>query len=445
MWSKYDLRLVKFGSKVREQNSSEAGFTMPLALGMGLVMIIVAASTIGRSQSDRTTTSFQRETNRALGVSEAGIIRVQLFLDRSKLLANQNLDKWVDTLNTLPSPQANCSLLDLATVKQQAEIFKNHQWINLDDRDLNKGRYRIIDYQYRSGIGKLTVAGELDAYNTTKNSSNSTLTVEMPIGSEDAQISPPALWAQTIKLSPTQQINGQIRAVTCPQPTASDPDGIIGIDRTNIAEIDRQPTGQIIADPFTAIPKPKLAPNNVTVLPAITSSIQLPRSNSSDVPDANQEYHYLVDLDNLSSGYSIKLKDNDLIQINLAANQKINLYLKGHIDFSGSQTINVNPTNPNLRIYGSDRTLKLSVKDNASITAFIHAPFAEAQSISSSSSGPNSAITGAVWVKSWDSANNLSKIPIIQAGNWSNLGINKVEQPPQLSPIRSWQRVESNN
>ncbi len=445
MRSKYYLRLAKFGSKLRQKNSSQLGFTMPLALGMGLVMMIVAASTIGRSQSDRATTSFQRETNRALGVSEAGIIRVQLFLDRSKLLANKNLDKWVDTLNTLSSEQANCGLLDLAVVKQQAEIFKNYEWINLDNRDLNKGRYRMINYQYRSGIGKLTVAGEIDAYNSTKNSSNSTLTVEIPIGSEDAQISPPALWAQTFKLTPNQQINGQVRALACPQMTATDPDGIIGIDRINITEIDRQPTGKIIADPFTAIPKPRLAPNNATVLPAITSSIQLPRSNSSDVPDVNNEYHYLVDLDSPSSGYSIKLKDNDLIQINLTANQKINLYLKGNIDLSGSQTINVNPTNPNLRIYGSDRTLKLSVKDNASITAFIHAPFADAQSSSSSSSRPNSAIAGAVWVKSWDSATNLSKIPIIQAGNWSNFGINKVEQPSQLTPIRSWHRVESKN
>ncbi len=437
MWSKSDLEIAKIADRLRQGNSSQAGFAMPLALGMGLVMIIVAASTIGRSQSDRTTTSFQKETNRALGVSEAGVIRVQLFLDRSKLLATKNLDKWVDTLNNLPSEQANCTLLNRVMVKQQAEIFKNHAWINLDHLDLNKGRYRIVDYQYQAGVGKLTLAGEIDAYNSTKNSSNSTLTVEIPIGSEDAQISPPALWAQTFKLDANQQINGQIRAVACPQFTTKNPDGISGIDR--------QSTRQVIADPFTAIPQSKVAPNNVTLLPAITSSIQLPRSKSSDVPDANNEYHYLVDIDSQSSGYSIKLKDKDLITINITAKQKINLYLKGNIDFGGSQTINVNPINPNLRIYGSDRTLKLSIKDSASITALVHAPFAEAQSINAIPALPNSGITGAVWVKSWDSVTNLSKISIIQAGNWSNFGITKIEQPPQLSPIRSWHRVESNN
>ena len=65
--------------------STQAGFAMPLALGLGLVMIIVAASMIGRSQSDQSTTASQREINRALSISEAGIVRVQSFLDRHKI------------------------------------------------------------------------------------------------------------------------------------------------------------------------------------------------------------------------------------------------------------------------------------------------------------------------------------------------------------------------
>jgi hypothetical protein len=441
MRSRHYLQAAKIAGKLNRENSSQAGFAVPLALGMGLVMIIVAASTIGRSQSDRNTTSFQKETNRALGVSEAGIIRVQLFLDRSKLLATKNLDQWVDTLNSLPAEQINCSSINLTAVKQQAEIFKNHSWINLDTLDPNKGRYRIIDYQYQAGIGKLTLSGEVAAYNTTNNSSNSTLTVEIPIGSEDAKIAPPALWAQTFKLSPIQQINGQIRAVACAQPTDKDPDGIAGIDRTNITEIDSQPTGQIVADLFTSIPQARVAPNNFIKLDPITSSIQLPRLKSSDSPDANHEYNYLVDVD--PAGYSIKLKDNSNITIKVIDDRKVNLYLKGNIDLAGGKTTNVNKANPNLRIYGSDRTLKLSIKDSASITALIHAPFADAQSIKSSSS--STGITGAVWVKSWDSATSMSKITILQAGNWADFGVDKIEQPSQPNPISSWHRVERKN
>lgn len=423
------------------KKNTQAGFAVPLALGMGLVMIIVAASMIGRSQSDRITTNSQRETNRALSVAEAGIIRVQSFLDRQKLLATTNLDRWVDKLDTLSLEHASCRLINLPLAKSQSELFKENTWINLDTSDRNKGRYRIINYQYQDGIGKLTVAGEIDAYNTTQNSSKSTLTVEIPIGNESANIAPPALWANTFNLNANQKITGQIQAAACPQLPTIDPDGIVGVDLSHITLTSGVPNGQIIADPFTPIPAPKIAPTTAILLPAITTSIQLPRVSSIDIPDAKGEYHYLVDIDNPSSGHSIKLQDLDRLKINVTATQKVNLYLNGNIDLAGSQTINVNPTHPNLRIYGSAQTLKFKIKDNAEITAFIHAPFADASSISSATPNPDRNITGALWVKSWDSATNPSEIPIIQAGNWSDFGITKVEQPPQISPVSAWQRV----
>jgi hypothetical protein len=425
------------------RNRREAGFAVPLALGLGLVMIIVAASIIGRSQSDRITTSSQRETNRALSVSEAGIVRVQSFLDRHKLLATTNLAQWVSTLDNLPLAQANCRLINLASAKQQTGLFKNSTWIDLDNSNQNKGKYRIVDYQYRNGIGKLTVAGEINVYNTTHNSANSTLTVEIPIGSESARIAPPALWANTFNLSANQKIMGQIQAVNCPQLPVTDPDGIPGVDISNIMLTNGLPSGQIIADPFTPIPPIKVAPRTAIVLPAMTTSIQFPRPNSLDAPDINGEYHYLVDIDNPSSGHSIKLQDLDRIQLNVAANQRVNLYVKGNIDLAGSQTINVNSTHPNLRIYGSAQTVKLTIKDTASITAFIHAPSADAQSISSSPPNPNKNITGALWVKSWDSATSPNELPIIQSGDWTDFGIAKIEQPPQINPISYWQRVEN--
>jgi hypothetical protein len=375
--------VTKLKSHHKNRNYSQAGFAMPLALGMGLVMIIVAASLIGRSQSDRATTNSQREINRALSISEAGAVRFQSFLDRHKLLATKNLALWSNTLDLLPSAQANCRLLDLTSAKNIAGLFNNHRWIDLDPSDRRKGRYQIIDYQYQNGIGKLTVAGEIDNYHTTQTSSKNTLTVDIPIGSESAQIAPPALWANTFNLNPSQKITGQIQGVACPQLPSVDPDGIVGIDISNTALISSIPSGEIIADPFTPIPSAKVAPTTAILLPAITSSIILPRPSSIDLPDAKSEYHYLVDIDNPSSKYSIKLQDLDRIELNLAPGQKVNLYLKGNIDFAGSQTINVNSTHPNLRIYGSPQTLELTVKDTASITAFIHAPFANAKSINS--------------------------------------------------------------
>jgi hypothetical protein len=422
---------------------AQAGFAMPLALGMGLMMIIIAASLIGRSQSDRATTVSQRELNRALSVSEAGAIRFQSFLDRHKLLATKNLSQWRITLDSLPIIQSSCRSIDILAAKQQTDLFQASNWIALDNSDANKGKYRIIDYQYQNGVGKLKVAAEIGTYNNPQNISKHSLIVDIPIGSESAGLAPPALWANIFNLSPAQPITGQIQGVTCPQVVNVDVDGITGVDATNIALIAGVPSGQIIADPFTPIPAPKVAPTNAILLPAIATSIQLPRVGYGDVPDANHEYHYLVDIDNPSSGYSIKLQDLDRITINLAANEKINLYLKGNIDFAGSQTVNVNLAHPNLRIYGSAQTVRLIVKDNAAITAFIHAPLADAESVRALTPNPNPQLTGAVWVNSWNSMTSQNQLPIIQSGTWSDFGISKLEQPPQLSPISYWQRVEN--
>jgi hypothetical protein len=437
----YYLMMIRSTNKLEAKDRAQSGFAMPLAVGMGLVMIIVATSMIGRSQSDRITTNSQKESSRASSVSEAGIIRVQSFLDRHKLLATKNISQWSDTLVNLPLPQANCNSIDLNSAKQQTELFKSNTWINLDHSDHNKGRYRIVDYQYQDGIGKLTVAGEIDTYNTTQNSSKNTLTVEIPIGNELAKIAPPALWANIFNLHPNQKIAGQIRAVNCPQLSTVDVDGITGIDVTNIALVNGVPTGQIIADPFTSIPAPKTVPNTAISISAITTSIQFPRPNSIDLPDVKGEYHYLVEIDDPSSGYSIKLQDIDRIKLDIPDNQKVNLYLKGNLDFAGSQTTNVNADHPNLRIYGSAQTVKLSIKDTASITAFIHAPFADGKSVSSIPPNPSKNITGALWVNSWDSATSPNELPIIQAGNWSDFGIAKIDQPSQISPISYWRRV----
>jgi hypothetical protein len=433
----------KFSTTRRDCTRTQAGFAMPLALGMGLMMIIIAASLIGRSQSDRETTLSQRELNRALSVSEAGAIRLQSFLDRHKLLATKNLSQWRITLDNLPLAQSNCRSIEIISAKQQVDLFQTNTWLALDSSNPRKGRYRVVDYQYQNGVGKLTIAAEISAYNNVQNISKHSLIVDIPIGSESAGLAPPALWANTFNLSSTQPITGQIQGVTCPQLATVDVDGIAGVDATNITLIGGVPSGQIIADPFTPIPPPKIAPTNAILLPAITTSIQLPRVGFGDLPDPNNEYHYLVDIDNPSSGYSIKLQDLDRITINLAANQKVNLYLKGNIDLAGSQTVNVNTTHPNLRIYGSAQTVKLLIKDTAAITAFIHAPLADATSIHALPPNPNPQITGAVWVNSWDSIASQNQLPIIQAGNWSDLGISKLEQPPQLSPISYWQRVEN--
>ena len=84
---RFCLIVSRKNNSLDPRSTNQAGFALPVAIGMGLVMIIVAASMIGRAQGDQIITNSQRETNRALSTAEAGVLRVQSFLDRHKILA----------------------------------------------------------------------------------------------------------------------------------------------------------------------------------------------------------------------------------------------------------------------------------------------------------------------------------------------------------------------
>jgi hypothetical protein len=54
---------------------SEQGFAMPIALGLGFVMLLIGATMIMRSQGDQVTASAQKVTAQSLAVNEGGIAR----------------------------------------------------------------------------------------------------------------------------------------------------------------------------------------------------------------------------------------------------------------------------------------------------------------------------------------------------------------------------------
>ncbi|BAY52446.1 hypothetical protein NIES2134_124840 [Thermostichus vulcanus NIES-2134] len=53
----------------------QRGFTLPLVLGMGLIMIVVALTLLSRSQLDVSTASLQKQTQQAFAVAEGGMAR----------------------------------------------------------------------------------------------------------------------------------------------------------------------------------------------------------------------------------------------------------------------------------------------------------------------------------------------------------------------------------
>ncbi len=57
------------------RRSSEQGFAIPIAMGLGLFMILIGATMIMRSQGDQVTASAQKGAAQSLAVTEGGVSR----------------------------------------------------------------------------------------------------------------------------------------------------------------------------------------------------------------------------------------------------------------------------------------------------------------------------------------------------------------------------------
>jgi hypothetical protein len=235
-------------------------------------------------------------------------------------------------------------------------------------------------------------------------------------------------------MSRPAQVTGNVRVQACP-------DRQPGITSENLTvNAAGQPSGEIATAIYPFIPQPPLVPTTAIPLPPIKTNITLPRPG--DQPDDRGNFHYALAADALDN--SIQLTDGQSLNVRLATDQNVNIYASGNIDLGGSQvTVQVTSdrrSHPDkLRIYGSDRTRKFSIKDSASVAAFIHAPQAEGWGWSSPQIG--NGITGGLWLHSWDSDTHNSKLPIQQQGSWHSLGIASADQLGwRLRPLRSWQR-----
>lgn len=80
---------VKNSASIRHE-----GFALPLAMGLGLVMMALAATATIVAQSDRKTSLNRRETGASMLVTEAGIARflTQLRASHNSVLLNRNYD-----------------------------------------------------------------------------------------------------------------------------------------------------------------------------------------------------------------------------------------------------------------------------------------------------------------------------------------------------------------
>jgi hypothetical protein len=195
---------------------TEHGFALPIAVGMGMIALLLGLTSVLRSQDDRVDSINKRVSTQSLLAAETGIARVQDFINRYRMVANFNAcnsDAWSATdgsgsgncTNTgstvndiswansgqIPNLNAVCGTGTLAESRTAVSNWTKNNWQLLDSTDASKGEYRLVSYNKN---GTLTVEGVSNRGQSGEGKSVITATLPIfPMNSE--QIA--GLWVKT--------------------------------------------------------------------------------------------------------------------------------------------------------------------------------------------------------------------------------------------------------
>ncbi|WP_126147614.1 hypothetical protein [Synechococcus elongatus] len=451
-------------------------------------MLTIGAAMVARSQIDQVTAISQRSTAQGEAAAEAGLALYQNLITNNRAIANYcsatttvgdgcqgstawaNANSWNRSATKITTCNLDATPLGIQTAAGRTD------WVNIDDNDLGKGQYRLVEYTLPNAnrtLGRLTVDGR--SSNDAQRAGITRLQAEISIrpgGSSAA----PALWLRlnggTSDLR-NNRINGNIRlnlSNPCTLPN--------WISTSNLANPANQ---SIITEPQAGFPTIPNFPS--TPLPTgyynLTNSLRSTSDNniwgrtfprSTDSPAADGRYHYLVD----------RLVNSGNQTISISNNSEVIFYVRSTIDITGNTRINCagsgnTCTLPSsgsageLTIYGNvggsygtcqeggsgasqapcngstlsnrQNTNTIQLSGTSRIRAFILAPNATA-SVNGGGSNDDNAFTGAMWVNNWNASSANSKIMLNGVGSYGDyLSDASNYDLPGISPIRSWTRL----
>jgi hypothetical protein len=457
----------------------EKGFALPLAVLIGLILMVTGITMMMRVQGDQSKVIAQKARADALRSSEAGVTRVQDLLNSVRVMAKFNSncpsgDCW-QTAQVVPTPSpglqkdlkklytaASCSNTNAAaTLSAKIDELRGlsgGQWFDLG----NNRYYRVVGYNFDDtnpppdglGWGVLTLEGlslspqgdpnNIDGDNAA---SRNRVVVTIPIFPSPplafTRTTVPALWVSEgamVSGEDSADFQGDVVNLECdvngndikqPPSAPNPPYKAQFIDNTIV--------------PFPNLPEPPTSPppplgqQNL----ALTSSETFPRLG--DTPSPNGVYEYIVD--------NISLDDGEAITI--TPGERVVFYVKGNIDgaiehdcSSVSAPTVCKPGN--LQIYANNELAstapQICLKGDQRLEAFIFAPD---YSLGKSGTG---AFVGAAWGKNWGKISGCvsadDAVAVTQGVEWTELITNLKPSPsaldaaardlPQLGKIANW-------
>lgn len=420
-WIVYSLKCRK----------GQAGFALPVAIGMGLIILLVGLTMLLRSQDSQVSAIAQKDTAKSLNAAETGVNEIRALINQHRAIAevpackaDLNSPPTRNSDGTCPDsgseiswalPDNISNIFSECDVNRKGNIIQlaNREWQDVDAGDPSQGQYRLLSYTATDG---LTVQGRVN--NDQPNESVSELQVSFPLSQSQAPIA--KLWVSSS--ANTTQVDSDV--LTLGPCSSSSP---IQASAVDIPAIPSQPVGAI----------------NLSTLPA-----ELPRSGDS--PNTAGVYQYAIDtLDSrltVTDGEKVELWVDGDITLEVDAD-----YPTLNDDITCNTSTNCSPLNVKIYGEGNSSTPTITISDRIRIcNVFIHAPDYTVESSSSASippipiptCGAGQRITGVFWVKEWGNTSSpvlhsrLATPPL----KWSDLP--SEYYPPQIGPINTWETKE---
>jgi Tfp pilus assembly protein PilX len=439
--------------KTVKKPSREEGFAIPIALGMGLIMILLATTAIVRSQDDRTTSINQKDTQRSKLAAEAGIAQIQSLINLYRTAARYpacqgswNSDgscsdgttvlSWAASNNLPSNLNASCSAATLSAAQGTVQSWGNASWRDVvapeteTDPTKKKGQFRLVNYKFdntstTNQFGELTVEGRVNGGQS--NEALTQLKVSFNVFESSQLVAP--LWVTgTVAGNPI--VNGDVL-----RPCGSTTEVTFPAGKKHKVLQSQMTFPATITVPASAIPLAKISdlPDN-----------QLPRA--TDTPDSDGIYKYAV----ASFDGSFKVP----------AGARVSLWVTGNLDLSDRIIVNqcaktatmteadAEACTPfDVRIYGTSGTLTLNPNTRICDVLF-HMPDYDVSSSTTDAANTaqncgdtliNKKNTGIYWVKSWTSVAGSTGSAIDEPRvKWTNSDVVplQVAPPPTIGPIK---------
>jgi hypothetical protein len=429
------LTLRKSLSRLAQGN--EQGFSLPLAIGVGISMLLLGSLMIARSHVDQTSALAQVETAGALGVAEAGVARTmsmlnspnfahllrrsydqdrgdgQAYLGPDQILRSGDENKPDALINQWDDPSGGCSApsnTDFATLVN-----------GTIGTGTNQGSYDVLAYRFNpsSQTASLLVEGRFG-----RSISRVQVAFNLRTRNSTGSNGFPGLYAKrsirlggnsVVRVAGETGVSANVICRDCTVPASSvtcDPvtgqptaDGLkLAFDRSNLSNINGKSLIATLNSPYLPTPPPTSAAGRYDITPGITASTTLPRPG--DTPDADGVFHYLSD--------NIDLSGSDNITINSSAG-RVRLYVNGDVRLTGNGGFIHSGSPDRFALFGSDLATTSQVIELGGSTTtphmFVYAPHATVR-MSNSAGVPK--IQGAAWVGHWDgsgAANGEIQVP----------------------------------